>query len=196
MLEAAHRLFVEQGYAATSVRQIADEARVGEQTVYRVFEDKAALLREVLLATVSGGDRASVARDMEDFMSDVAAAQTPHERIRVVAAWSAGVYQRDAADLEEVVFAGAAADPRVEELSRFIKEQRHQDIKALVPAVVGDTGPPAGMTFDEIADFVYAVWSSPVYRMLVKDRGWSLEKYIDWCVLMVERMFLDRLGNG
>lgn len=193
MMEAAQRLFVEHGYAATSIRQIADEARVGEQTVYRVFDNKAALLREVLLTAVSGGDPASVAREMEDFMAGVAAAQTPSERIRVVAAWSASVYQRGAADLEEVVFAGAAADPRVEELARFVKEQRYRDIRALVPAVAGGQGPPPGMTFDEIADYIYAVWSSPVYRMLVTDRGWSLDKYIDWCVLMVERMFIDRL---
>jgi AcrR family transcriptional regulator len=193
MVQAAHRLFVENGYAATSIRQIADEARVGEQTVYRVFDNKATLLREVLLATVSGGDPASVAREMGDFMADVAAARTPSERIRIVAVWSASVYQRGAADLEEVVLAGADADPRVEELSRFMKEQRYRDISALVPAVAGDASPPPGMTFDDIADYIYAVWSSPVYRMLVTDRGWSLEKYVDWCVLMVERMFLDRI---
>lgn len=195
MIQAAHRLFVEHGYAATSIRQIADEARVGEQTVYRVFDNKAALLREVLLATVSGGTPASVAREMGDFMASVGAEQTPSERIRVVAAWSASVYQRGAADLEEVVFAGAAADPRVEDLAHYMKEQRYGDIRALVPAVAGDAGPPRGMTFDDIADYIYAVWSSPVYRMLVTDRGWSLEKYIDWCVLMVERMFLDHLHD-
>lgn len=196
MIDVAHRLFVEQGYSATSIRQIADEARVGEQTVYRVFDNKAALLREVLLAAVSGVEQGSGDAEMKQFMAQVSAAPTPYEAIRIVAAWSAGVAERGGFDLEEVVFAGAAADPRVEELSRFVREQRYQQIRALVPAVIGDSDPPAGMNLDEVADYIYAVWSGPVYRMLVTDRGWSPKEYIDWCVLMVERMFLDRVDAG
>ncbi len=196
MIGAAHRLFVERGYAGTSIREIADESRVAEQTVYRVFDNKATLLREVLLTAVSGRDPAAPVRDMDDFLASVATAQTPRDRIRIVASWSAGVYERGAAELEEVVFAGAAADPRVEELSLFIRQQRYEDIRALVPAVAGDAGPPFGMTFDDIADYIYAVWSSPVYRMLVKERGWALDKYIDWCAVMVERMFFGNVAQS
>ncbi|OEU85419.1 hypothetical protein DB35_15000 [Streptomyces abyssalis] len=57
--KAAYRLFEEQGYAATSVERIADEAEVSPSTVFRYFPTKEdivltdeydPLLREALLA--------------------------------------------------------------------------------------------------------------------------------------------------
>src|SRR5262249_8099202 len=45
ILEAARRLFEEQGYAATTVAAVAAEAGVALKTVYVAFESKAGLLR-------------------------------------------------------------------------------------------------------------------------------------------------------
>ena len=45
ILEAAERLFSEQGYVATTIAAIASEARVAPKTVYLAFETKAGLLR-------------------------------------------------------------------------------------------------------------------------------------------------------
>lgn len=193
MIAAAHRLFVANGYAATSLREVAEEARVGEQTVYRVFDNKPGLMKAVLLTAVSGDVEGTAGRDIEQFMADVANAGSPLDAVRVIGGWSGATYERGAAELEEVVFAAAQADSRLEDLAAFVRDARYEDVKALAVTVVAETGPPAGMTIDDIADYVYAVWSGPVYRQLVKERGWTLEKYIQWCVLMVQRMFLDQL---
>ena len=50
--QAAARLFAEQGYEATTVTQIAQEARVGERTFYRYFDGKDDLLAEQALAWI------------------------------------------------------------------------------------------------------------------------------------------------
>jgi AcrR family transcriptional regulator len=44
--QAARRLFAEQGYEATSVRQIADTAGVAERTFYRYFDGKEGLIAD------------------------------------------------------------------------------------------------------------------------------------------------------
>ncbi|MBB3602492.1 AcrR family transcriptional regulator [Mycolicibacterium sp. BK556] len=48
-LKAAHRLFSAQGYHATTTRQIADEAGVGESVIFRHFGSKAELFETTIL---------------------------------------------------------------------------------------------------------------------------------------------------
>ena len=48
VLTVADALFIENGYGATSMATVAARARVGKQTLYRRFPDKAALFREVI----------------------------------------------------------------------------------------------------------------------------------------------------
>jgi AcrR family transcriptional regulator len=190
VIEAAHRLFLENGYTGTSIRQVAEMAEVGEQTVYRVFGHKAGLLRAVILTAVSGSEDGSVGREMNDFMARVSGAPSPLEAVREIGSWSAATYERGAADLEDVVFSAARIDPRAQELADFVRNERYEDVKALIAAVIDDTSTPPGLSLDDMADYIYAVWSGPVYRQLVEERGWSLDKYIEWCVRMVDRMFL------
>jgi AcrR family transcriptional regulator len=48
VIEIADALFIENGYGATSMATVASRARVGKQTLYRRYPDKAALFREVI----------------------------------------------------------------------------------------------------------------------------------------------------
>lgn len=48
LLEAGMRLFAEQGYAATTVREIVEEAGVTKPVLYYYFESKAGIFRAIL----------------------------------------------------------------------------------------------------------------------------------------------------
>ena len=48
ILEAAFCTFMEKGYAATSMLEIATRAKVSKREIYAVWEDKAALLRDAI----------------------------------------------------------------------------------------------------------------------------------------------------
>ncbi|MGZ6709131.1 MAG: TetR/AcrR family transcriptional regulator [Solirubrobacteraceae bacterium] len=54
--DAASRLFLRDGYAATTMSAIAREAEVGERTVYLAFPTTPALLGEIITVAVRGGD--------------------------------------------------------------------------------------------------------------------------------------------
>jgi AcrR family transcriptional regulator len=48
IVDTATRLFIEQGYAATSIEQVAAAAGAGKQTIYRRFTSKEGLFTEVI----------------------------------------------------------------------------------------------------------------------------------------------------
>ena len=61
IIDAAARLFVEQGYVATTVPQIATAAGVAVETVYRTATGKAGLLEAAVQSALAGGvERASL----------------------------------------------------------------------------------------------------------------------------------------
>ncbi|MFE6995867.1 TetR/AcrR family transcriptional regulator [Microbacterium sp. NPDC057659] len=55
--EAALALFLRQGYAKTSMDQIAADAQVSKQTVYKQYSDKETLFRELALGIIGASDR-------------------------------------------------------------------------------------------------------------------------------------------
>src|SRR5438034_1577051 len=57
ILDAAHRLFSEYGYAATTIERIAAEAGVAIDTVYAVFRSKRAVLSGLMERQVGGDDQ-------------------------------------------------------------------------------------------------------------------------------------------
>ena len=53
---AARRLFLERGFAATTMPAVAAEAAVSVQTVYKVFGTKARLAKAVFDVSMAGDD--------------------------------------------------------------------------------------------------------------------------------------------
>jgi AcrR family transcriptional regulator len=60
--DAARRLFAEQGYEATTVKEIADAADVAERTFFRYFAAKEDLLLPDLVSRFQAFERATAAR--------------------------------------------------------------------------------------------------------------------------------------
>src|SRR3954454_21070175 len=58
ILESARRRFLEQGYASTTVGEVAGDAGVSVETIYKAFANKAGLLKAVFDVSVTGDDDA------------------------------------------------------------------------------------------------------------------------------------------
>jgi TetR/AcrR family transcriptional repressor of mexJK operon len=80
ILEAATEAFLRKGYLGTSMDEIAAEAGVSKQTVYRQFADKEGLFTEIVLGTIdqvgepffSGIDNLGDAEDLEAELRKIA----------------------------------------------------------------------------------------------------------------------------
>src|SRR5215510_320794 len=69
VLDAAQRLFVEQGYTATTIADIAREAGVAVQSVYKAGHSKAELLHAVVDLAVAGDDEDVKIADRATFVA-------------------------------------------------------------------------------------------------------------------------------
>src|SRR6266567_7061203 len=58
VVAAARRLFLERGYAATTIEAISDRSDTPQPTVYRLFSSKLGILKSVLDVSIGGNDQA------------------------------------------------------------------------------------------------------------------------------------------
>src|SRR5262245_66328982 len=63
VVEAAQSLFVERGYATTTVEAISERSDTPQATVYRLFSSKLGILKAVLDVSVGGDDEAVAMAD-------------------------------------------------------------------------------------------------------------------------------------
>lgn len=179
ILDAAHSLFVDQGYAVTSIRSIAFAAGVADSTVYSAFSDKVQLLRAVLFRAASG--TSDDVLPMESAEADLIRAEAdPVERLRLLVRRSGLQYERGLARLEEVLREAAAADPRAVELAREAEQQRWEDTKAEIDLLFTAGSPEPAVPREQLYDLAWALGSPAVYLMLVRDREWTPERWEAW----------------
>ncbi|MHC1781820.1 MAG: TetR/AcrR family transcriptional regulator [Anaerolineaceae bacterium] len=89
ILQAAHTLFVKQGYTATAMHEIAEAAGIGKATIYHHFRSK----EEILLSLVT-----SSLDDLHSYLTSIRQVEGPRQRLRVAAALSIG-YLYNSSDL-------------------------------------------------------------------------------------------------
>ena len=93
ILQAARRLFVKQGYTATSMRQISEAAEIGKATIYHHFTDKKAIVLALLKKNTAS---------MEEALQLVRAETDPRRRIQVATQTSVK-YLFEAVDIMQIV---------------------------------------------------------------------------------------------
>src|SRR5687767_15998987 len=82
VLESARNLFLERGFAATTMPDIASAAGVSVQTVYKVFGNKTGLAKAVFDFAIAGDDE-PVPMLQRETLQRVQAAADPYEKLRL-----------------------------------------------------------------------------------------------------------------
>ena len=138
ILDASRRLFLRDGYGATSIRAIAEEAGVAVQTVYAVFGNKRQLVIELSELAVKGDDeREPVTQQAE--VEAIRAEPSPHRRAELDAALSRKIIERFL-PLFKITSDAAAVDPEFAELNRAMIERRRAEMPEAATLLAGDDG--------------------------------------------------------
>jgi AcrR family transcriptional regulator len=169
VIDGARELFLEQGYAKTSITEIAGAAGVSPETVYAVFGTKREVLRAVVETAATGVEGRAVV-DAE-LLARVRAASDARARLDVMADATLEMLTR-VGPLDEVVRAAAIGDEDIASLAKAHEAQRLRDIRVLV-GLLAEVG-PLRMSQRDAVDVMWALArSTGFYRNLAVDRGWS-----------------------
>jgi AcrR family transcriptional regulator len=178
VLDAATRLFVERGYAATSIDAIAEAAGVGRSTVFAAAGGKSWLLKTAYDRAIVGDDKPvpllqrPAARKLFE-MSDAGQIVAGYARIIADAA------ERVSA-ICEVIHSAAGCDPEVGDLWTEIGDQRLAGAAAFAKLIGQRGGLCDGLTVARARDIIWIFNDPTLHHLLVRRRRWSQDRYCDW----------------
>lgn len=188
ILVCARRLFLAQGYAATTMAQVAAAAGVAQDTVYAALGPKPAVFRLLLEAAISGTDEA-VPAEQRGYVRRIRAAATAQDKIEVYAAALADVLPR-LAPLDAALDEGAAHVPELAALREEIDQRRAANMRRFADDLLQTGQVRPDLDPQEVADVVWSTSAAAFYRLLVLRRGWSPQRYGRWLADTWERLFL------
>jgi AcrR family transcriptional regulator len=176
ILDAALKLFEQQGYAATSVGAIAEEAGVALKTVYAVFGTKRGLLVALRSRLVRGSDDPVPVAQQEWFRA-MLEEPDPHKRLAMFAQAATELKGRAGA-IFEIIRHAAPTDPEIgamwgEFMRDFFDNQRLIVERFQAEGVLK-------LDANRATDILWTINHPAVYHLLVSERGWSPDDYQRW----------------
>jgi AcrR family transcriptional regulator len=170
ILDAARALFYRDGYAATTLKAVADEASVAVQTVYAVFGSKAEILAELraMVVSVPEADGAFRAAMHEP---------TIEQRLRGFARSIRWRWEL-AGDIVKVNEDAVRADPAVRAGVEVARGRRQEGLAAFARAIADDLLP--GIDVARAAALLDALSLHDVYVQLVGVHRWTPDEYESW----------------
>jgi AcrR family transcriptional regulator len=176
--QAAYELFVDQGYGATTLQDIAERAGVAVQTIYFAFGNKPSLLKELVDVTIAGDDE-PIPTMQRAWFRDALAADTAEAHLRLHVHGTCHILQR-VAPIMDVLRAAGAQDPSLAGMWQQDTDPRLEVHTAAARSLVAKPGAKTDLSVEHAADLLFGLLSPQLYLLFVRDRGWTPERWEQW----------------
>lgn len=175
VLTSARELFLQHGFAATTVAAVADRADVSPETVYKYFGGKPGLVRALHDQALLGEGPVPA-----EHRSDSLRANT--DALEVVRGWArltTEVAPR-AAPILLLVRDAATVDTAMRRLLAELDDTRHRRMTDNAQFLHSTGHLRPGVTTQMAADLLWSVTAPEMFELLVRRRRWSIEQYADF----------------
>lgn len=172
IVNSARKLFLTRGYAATTVPEIAEAAKVATQTVYASTGGKAALFVELLRPAISDPAAAEA----------VSAASVAKDPARVLALCAAGA--RNGQERYWDIVSGLMRRPPEDELARQavanVADKCHEAL-TMIAGRLSDLGAlKPGISAARAADILWFYFGPNAWYSLIGEREWTFDQAERW----------------
>lgn len=191
IVAAAARLFESNGYAATSIRQVAGEAGVAEDTVYATFKTKPRLLTAVIDLRLSAGT--GVRNVMERAEALAVRDETDQRRqIKLLAADLANVVGR-VGPVFEMMRSAATIEPTMADVYAEMQGYRRRNMHTAIGWIAARGR--LRVDVETATDTLWICAAPDTHRMLTVLQGWTSDHYRDWLEDTLSRTLLRDAGT-
>jgi AcrR family transcriptional regulator len=178
---AARKLFVERGYAGTTIEAIAQEAGYAVPTVYFHFGTKAAIVGYLI-------DKMEAEDIVPVFQKSLQQAN-PHRMLEGTAHIARITCDRWW-DVYLVVRSAGRADPALSEASKKLDSGRLYGLRLFAEALERGGHLRIGLNATRATDIMWALASEDTYQRLVVERGWTHDEFETWLGKCLKRELL------
>jgi AcrR family transcriptional regulator len=182
IVEASRKLLKSEGYAGMTIEAIAQRAEVSAQSVYAIFKSKTGILAELL-------DQSTLGADYEELVRQALSASDPDTRLRFAARIARQVHDAQSAAFDLLRGAGVVA-PELAKLEQRRERLRYERQEDMITSLHEAGRLRPGLDHGAARDIFWMFTGRDVYRMLVRERGWSPQKYQDWLADTLVRSLL------
>jgi AcrR family transcriptional regulator len=179
VVDAARRLFVERGYAGTTIGAVAQAAGVSVQTVYNVVGGKATLLKAVYDVTLAGDDDPVPIGQRPEFRA-VVEASTGRACLAAYSTVGRVLGERVSSLVTVLAAQAAAGDPDLAAFVATIEGERATGTRNVAAHVARRFGLRDGLDVDAAADVLWALTAPDLADRLVTRRGWGWDRFERW----------------
>jgi AcrR family transcriptional regulator len=184
VLESARRLFVERGYAGTTVAAVADDAGVSPETIYLSLGGKRGLLEGVMDIT---GPYVSAADDVR-WWEEVDELTDPRERLARMVEYSCRILARTR-PIHAIIRGAADKEAFAAELGRrLLQERLSMQTDRIQRYLAADLAP--GLTIAEAGQRYCALASPDLYNLLTVELAWTAEQHQRWLTQLLQTELL------
>lgn len=189
IMEAAYNLFSLQGYTGATIDSIAQEAGVSPETIYAVFGNKRTILTN-LIDNAVGGDHQPIPLLQRDGPKAVLQAKDPIRLLNLFAQDISEILERIAPIFEITRFA-AKTEPDIADLLKTMLDQRFQNLSVVIQHLKALGSLRKGLNDKQASETIWVITSPEVFRLLIKDRDWNKEHYVNWLSDTLIRLLLS-----
>jgi AcrR family transcriptional regulator len=189
ILEAAHKLFTERGYAGATAEAIAAEAGVSAQTIYAIFKNKKRILVSLMNVSPATGMEDHTPMSERANVQAVAQERDQRRQLQMFAQVVASNLSQ-VAGVFEVMVEAAKIEPDFERMVQKLHKQRLEHMTLAVQQIAANGPFRENMDEARARDTVWTLTSGEVFLLLTRDRGWTKEQYADWLADMLIRALL------
>jgi AcrR family transcriptional regulator len=189
ILDAAHKLFVENGWSTTTIAAIAKQAGVAQETIYARFGDKRSVAQALVAFAMRGADQKTPF--MEQPQRRKVQAQTdPAKRIEALALDVNSILRRVAPVLA-VVRSAAESDTEMRDLYLELHEARRRNLAGFVRELAEISGLRSGLDPQMAADHVWLLCSPEMFLLWTGAGGKNAEGHAAWLTDALKTLLLE-----